>query len=293
VLASVPNVSEGRDQALIDDLGNAFTRRGAALLDVHADGDHHRAVFTLAGEPERLVASLLAGATLACARIDLRAHEGVHPRVGAVDVVPLVPLRPDDMPQAMDAALAVAVRLGNELEIPVFLYGEVGGGRRPAYVRRGGIPELARRLAAGEIVPDYGPSTLDPRTGASLVGARPPLVAYNLDLGTEDLEAARAIAAAIRESNGGMPGVQAIGLRLPRSRRVQVSINVLDFDRSPLHEVVARVTDEAAELGLSVLAGELVGLVPEAVLDAAEAAGVSIPGVAPSHVLERRLAASF
>jgi glutamate formiminotransferase / 5-formyltetrahydrofolate cyclo-ligase len=293
VLESVPNVSEGRDQTLIDDLGNAFTRRGAALLDVHADGDHHRAVFTLAGEPERLVASLLAGATLACARIDLRAHEGVHPRVGAVDVVPLVPLRPDDMPQAMDAALAVAARLGDELEIPVFLYGEVGGGRRPAYVRRGGIPELARRLAAGEIVPDYGPSTLDPRTGASLVGARPPLVAYNLDLGTEDLEGARAIAAAIRESSGGMPGVQAIGLRLPRSRRVQVSINVLDFDRSPLHEVVARVTDEAAELGLSVLAGELVGLVPEAVVEAAEAAGVSIPGVVPSHVLERRLAASF
>ena len=292
MLEAVPNVSEGRDASAIAAIGDAFASR-ATVLDVHTDADHHRSVFTLVGEPEELIRSLLDGAASACERIDLRDHEGVHPRVGAVDVVPLVSLRPDDMPVARRAALAVGERLGSEFGVPVFLYGEVGGGRRPAFFRLGGMEELARRMEVGELVTDYGPARLDPRTGAALVGARPPLVAYNVELASAHLDVAREIAAAIRESGGGMPGVQAIGLFLPRSGRVQVSMNVLDLERSPLHEVIQRVMREAATRGAEVLGGELVGLVPERVLDAADAAGASIPGVDGARVLERRLAASF
>jgi glutamate formiminotransferase / 5-formyltetrahydrofolate cyclo-ligase len=292
VLEAVPNVSEGRDRSAIGAIGSAFARH-AALLDVHSDADHHRSVYTLAAEPHDLVASLVAGAASAKERIDLCKHDGVHPRVGAVDVVPLVPLRSEDMPHAKRAALAVAERLGGELAIPVFLYGEVGRGRRPAFFRRGGVEGLARRIDAGELAPEYGPAQLDGRTGATLVGARPPLVAYNIELATADVAVAREVAAAVRESGGGMAGVQAIGLLLPRSRRVQVSMNVLDLQRSPLHAVVARVASEAERRGVAVAGGELVGLVPEGVLADARAAEASICGVDESRVLERRLAASF
>jgi glutamate formiminotransferase len=292
VLEAVPNVSEGRDASAIADIGNAFARQ-AKVLDVHTDADHHRSVFTLVGEPDELVRSLLDGAETARDRIDLRNHEGVHPRVGAVDVVPLVPLRPDDMPVARRAALAVAESLGSELRVPVFLYAAIGAGRPPSFFRLGGMEELARRIEVGELAPEYGPARLDPRTGAALVGARPPLVAYNVELASVHLDVAREIAAAIRESSGGMPGVQAIGIFLPRSGRVQVSMNVVDLDRSSLHEVVQRVLLEATRRGVEVLGGELVGLVPEQVLDAALAAGVPIPDVDESRVLERRLAASF
>ena len=171
----------------------------------------------------------------------------------------------------------------------MFLYGDVGGGRRPAFFRRGGLEELERRLAAGEIAPDFGPDRIDARSGAVLVGARKPLVAYNLDLETTDVAVAQAIAAAVRESSGGLPGVQAIGLGLPRSGRVQVSMNVIDVERSPVHVVVDAVRREAAARSTRVAGGELVGLVPASVLAAAREAGEEIPGVDESHVLERRL----
>ena len=251
MLEAVPNVSEGRDAAVIAEIGRAFGR-DAALLDVHSDADHHRSVFTLAGEGDALVESLVAGAAEATRLVDLETHVGVHPRVGAVDVVPVVPLDPAEMERAKSAALVVAQRLGSELGLPVFLYGEVGSGRRPAFFRRGGLTELTRRVDAGELVPDAGPSAIDPRAGVVLVGARAPLVAYNVDLETDDLAIAVAVAAAVRESSGGMPGVQAIGLFLPGSERVQVSMNVLDLDRAPLHEVVERVRAEAAARGVSV-----------------------------------------
>jgi glutamate formiminotransferase len=292
VLEAVPNVSEGRDRSALAAIGSAFASR-ARLLDVHSDSDHHRSVFTLAGEPEELVDSLVAGAGRAAEHIDLRTHDGVHPRVGAIDVVPLVPLESSGLPSAMSAAFAVAELLARELGVTVFLYGEVGCGRRPAFFRRGGLEELARRLAEGGLEPDYGPARLDQRLGATLVGARWPLVAYNVALRTSQVRVAREVAGAVRESSGGLPGVQAIGLVLPRSGRVQVSMNVLDPVRSPLHEVVARVEEEAAARGVEVEGGELVGLVPERVLRAAEAAGMSIPDVDESRVLERRLAGSF
>jgi glutamate formiminotransferase / 5-formyltetrahydrofolate cyclo-ligase len=292
VLEAVPNVSEGRDGSAIAAIGRGFSSR-AALLDVHSDADHHRSVYTLAAEDEALVDALLEGAATAVDQIDLRVHDGVHPRVGAVDVVPLVPIVAGDMDTAERLALVVAKRMADELGVPVFLYGKIGGGKPPAFYRRGGTQELGRRLATGEVAPDFGPASLDPRTGAALVGARPPLVAYNLDLGTDDVEVARWIAVAVREKGGGLAGVQAIGLFLPRAGRVQVSMNVLDLERSPLHEVVERVRGEAAARGVEVVDGELVGLVPEHVLRAADAAGVFVPGLDESRVLERVLATSL
>jgi glutamate formiminotransferase len=284
VLEAVPNVSEGRDPPSIEEIGRSFAS-GVSLLDVHSDPDHHRSVFTLAGAEGSLVDALVSGVARAVELLDLRAHEGVHPRVGVVDVAPR------DLGRASAAALAVADRLGSDLGVPVFLYGAVGHGRRPAFFRKGGPEELERRVRAGELAPDAGPRRLDPRTGATLVGARAPLVAYNVELATDDVDVAREIAAVVRESGGGMPGVQAIGLYLPRSRVAQVSMNVLDLERAPLHEVYARVVAEAGRRGVAVRGGELVGLVPASVLEAATAAGAQVPGVDETRVLERVLGA--
>ncbi len=288
MLEAVPNVSEGRSPEAIAAIGKAFSGK-ALLLDVHADPDHNRSVYTLVAAREGLLDSLVAGIAAAVELGDLREHVGVHPRVGAADVVPLVPLAPEEIEDAADAARALAARIGSELGLPVFLYGELGTGRRPAFFRRGGLDELRRRVASGELVPSHGSGRIDPRSGAVLVGARHALVAYNLELATDDVEVARAIARAVRESSGGMPGVQALGLRLPSSGRVQVSMNVVDVERAPLHEVVERVRAEALARDVDVAAGELVGLVPERVWKAAAEAGAELPGVDESRVLERVL----
>jgi glutamate formiminotransferase len=288
VLEAVPNVSEGRSAQATEAIGEAFAK-GPRLLDTHSDADHNRSVFTLAGEAGALVSGLVAGVARACELIDLRRHEGVHPRVGAADVVPVVPLEPAAMEEAKAAALAVAESIGDEVGMPVFLYGEVGEGRRPAFFRRGGLDELRRRVEAGELESTFGPHEVGERAGAVLVGARKPLVAYNVVLETGEAELAKAVAAAVRESSGGLAGVQAIGLRLPTSGRIQVSMNVIDLDRTPLHELYARVVAEAAARGVGVREGELVGLVPERVLTEAEAAGCEVPGVDESRVLERAL----
>jgi len=288
VLEAVPNVSEGRRPDVVSAIADAFSD-GVELLDVHSDVDHHRSVFTLVGEEGALIDALLAGIAASAERIDLGEHVGVHPRVGAADVVPFVPLVPEDMSRAISAARELAKRVGGELRLPVFLYGEAGGGRRPAYFRRGGFDELRARVEEGELVPDDGPQEIDPRSGAVLVGARHVLVAYNLDLATSKVAVAREVAAAVRYSSGGIPGVQAIGLELPTAGRVQVSMNVIDVDAAPLHEVVERVRSEARQFGVEVSGGELVGLVPERVVAAAVAAGVELPGIDESQILERVL----
>lgn len=288
MLEAVPNVSEGRDSAVIEEIGAAFAG-GVALLGSHVDPDHDRSVFVLVGADDALVDALVSGVAAAARLIDLRVHAGVHPRVGAADVVPLVPLEPDAMPRAAAAARAAAARIGSELGLPVFLYGEVGEGRRPVFYRRGGLEELIRRVEARELVPAEGPHMIDPRTGAVLVGARAPLIAYNLELSTSDVTVANAIAAAVRASGGGMPGVQAIGLLLASTGAAQVSMNVIDVDAAPLHEVVERVRAEARDRGVEVRAGELVGLVPERVVRAAESAGMELPGVDESQILENVL----
>jgi glutamate formiminotransferase len=288
VLEAVPNVSEGRSPKLVAAIGDAFAGH-VALLDTHTDPDHNRSVFTLVGRTDDLLESLVAGVASAVELVDLREHAGVHPRVGAADVVPVVPLTPDAINRAADAARALAARIGSELGLPVFLYGEIGAGRRPAFFRRGGLDELRRRVESGELAPDHGPGRIEPRAGAVLIGARHALIAYNLELATDDVEIAHAIARAVRESSGGLPGVEAIGLLLRSSRRVQVSMNVVDVERAPLHDVVERVRAEALARGVEIAGGELVGLVPERVWTAAEAAGVELPGVDESRVLERVL----
>jgi glutamate formiminotransferase len=287
-LEAVPNFSEGRDRAVVDAIGRALGEH-ATLLDVHSDEDHNRSVFTLVGEETALVDALLAGIGVARGRIDLGAHDGAHPRIGAADVVPLVPLRPDDMQRARAAALELARRIGAELELPVFLYGELAADRGPAFFRRGGPAELQRRIDDGEVVPDFGPSRLDPLCGGVIVGARRPLIAFNVNLVGTDVEAARAIARVIRERDGGFPGVRALGLRLPRAGHVQVSLNVEDWRASPLHEVVAAVQREAAARGLRVTGSELVGLLPAGAAVAAAESLLGVAGLDPSHVLELRL----
>jgi glutamate formiminotransferase len=286
-LESVPNFSEGRDPAIVDALAGALGAR-ARLLDVHSDEDHNRSVFTLVGDEGELVESLLAGIACARERIDLRRHNGAHPRIGAADVVPLVPLEPDEMPRACAAARALAERIGNELALPVFLYGELAPGRGPAFFREGGVAGLARRLAAGEVVPDFGPPGLDERAGGVLVGARRPLIAFNVNL-RGPLEAAQEVAKAVRERDGGFPGVRALGLDLPGAGLVQVSMNVEDYEAAALHEIVERVDREAASHGAEVVGSELVGLMPAGAAVAAAGAMLRIEGFDASRVLELRL----
>jgi glutamate formiminotransferase len=288
-LESVPNVSEGRDETALAELTTAFSSP-ARLLDVHTDWDHHRSVFTLVGSGPALVQTLLAGIAAAAERIDLREHAGAHPRIGAADVVPLVPLKAEAEPTAREAALALADRIATELGLPVFFYGRLTeDGREPAFFRRGGPEELQRRVDAGELRPDRGPERLHPRAGGVLVGVRRPLVAFNVNLRSNDLEAAREIAAVVRERDGGFPGVRALGLELPRAGLVQVSMNVTDWQAASLVDIVARVSVEADARGIEVVGSELVGLMPAGVAVEAAGALLRIEGFDPSRVLELRL----
>ena len=287
MLEAVPNFSEGRDEATLAALRGALSAP-ARLLDVHVDADHHRSVFTLVGEPDELVETLLAGIACARDRIDLHRHEGAHPRIGAADVVPVVPIKREDMERAKETALVLARRIGAELALPVFLYGELAPGRGPAFFRRGGPGELQRRIAAGELAPDFGPAELDERAGGVIVGARRPLIAFNVNLRGE-LETAKAVAAVVREAGGGFPGVRALGLDLPRAGVVQVSMNVEDWEAAALHEIVARIETEAAERGAEIVGSELVGLMPAGAAAAAAGAMLRIDGFDESHVLELRL----
>jgi glutamate formiminotransferase len=226
---------------------------------------------------------------VARSRIDLRGHRGVHPRIGAADVVPIVPVKPADMERAKEAALDLARRLGDELGLPVFLYGEVGAGRGPAFFRRGGTEELQRRIDGGELAPDFGPRRLDPGAGAAIVGARRPLIAFNVNLVGANLAAAREIAAVVRESGGGFPGVRALGLDLPSLGCAQVSMNVEDWEAAALHDIVAAIAREAAARGVEVAGSELVGLMPAGAAAAAAGSILRIDGFDSSRLLEVRL----
>ena len=288
-LESVPNFSEGRDRAVLAELEESLSRP-ARLLDVHTDWDHHRSVFTLVGSGPELVETLLGGIARAAERIDLRRHEGAHPRIGAADVVPLVPLRPEHEPAAREAALALGERVGAELGLPVFFYARLAeDGREPAFFRRGGLDELQRRLDAGELAPDRGPAKLHPSAGGVLIGVRRPLIAFNVNLRGASVDTAREIARLVRERDGGFPGVRALGLDLPKAGLVQVSMNVTDWEAAALHEIVSRIAAEAEARGAEVAGSELVGLMPAGA--AVEAAGslLRIDGFDSRHVLELRL----
>jgi glutamate formiminotransferase / 5-formyltetrahydrofolate cyclo-ligase len=289
-LLAVPNVSEGRDAATVDAISRALAADGnIRLLDVHSDGDHDRSVFTLAGAPTELSDALVRGAAEAISRIDVMSEHdgrrGVHPHVGAIDVVPVVYLDDSMRGAATAEALVVADRIGEECSVPVFLYGELGGGRTRAELRRGGIAELAGRIAAGELRPDFGPSRLHPSAGATLVAARPPLVAFNLQLAPPATVAdARRIAALIREGGAeGLPGLRAIGVELGGSV-AQVSMNVERPFEVTLGVVVAAVCRHA-----ELASAELVGLAPRAALGSFPEE-VQLVGFDPSrHLIEHAL----
>ena len=264
LLEAVPNFSEGRSRDTLDRLIEAA---GRPLLDVHADPSHHRSVLTLAGSAPQIRAAARSLFETAIQRIDLRRHRGEHPRIGAFDVLPIVPLGETTMEEAAGVARSLAEEIGAEGSVPVFLYGKAeGSGRRLPQIRQGGLRGLANRLARGEIRPDYGPPTLHPSAGGLSVGAREPLIAFNVNLDTTDVETARVIAARIRTSSGGLPAVRAMGVRQhdPAGRRVhaQVSMNLLDWRRTSLAEAFSRVLAEAGAAGTGVVHSEIVGLVP-------------------------------
>lgn len=260
-LLAVPNVSEGRDRTAIEAIREAFDGR---LINVHSDPDHHRSVFTLAGAPGRLAGHLKDGAAEAIRRVDINAHDGIHPRVGVVDVAPIVYLDEAARGAACAEALILGDLLGDELELPVFLYGVLAGGRTRAEIRRGGPAALAEKIARQQLSPDFGPRNLHPTAGAVLVSARPPLVAFNVELEPPaTLEDAKEIAARIREGGPeGLRSVRAIGLWLEHQGVAQVSTNVEDHRATPLAELVRAIARYAEPRGT-----ELVGLAPRTAFD--------------------------
>lgn len=287
LLMAVPNVSDGRHRPRLETIERGFAP--ARFLDLHADADHNRSVFTLAARQGELAEGLVSGARAVVENVDITLHGGVHPYVGALDVLPVVYRDESQRGPACAEALTAAARIGDELELPVILYGELATRpehRERAALRRGGASELALRIESGELVPDFGPARAHPTAGVVLATARPPLVAFNVDLATPDLDAARRIAAAIRESGGGLPGVRAIGLWLEHRGCAQVSTNVHDHRATPLREIVAAVA-AAAPVGEA----ELVGLAPAEAFEGFPA-DVALRGFSPErHLLENVLAA--
>jgi glutamate formiminotransferase / 5-formyltetrahydrofolate cyclo-ligase len=266
-LVAVPNFSEGRNPRVIGSL-EATLGCHARILNRHSDTQHNRAVFTMAADPAKLVEALVAGAAHALDLIDLRSHQGLHPHIGALDVSPVV----WQIDERHDDALAVAREVGEgiaALGVPVFFYGEMASSaerQERAYFRKGGPAELARRMGSGELKPDIGPDEPHPSAGATLVTAREPLVAFNVELDTSNPEIAREIAAELREAGGGLPGVRALGL--PREgERTQVSMNIHDPYEVPLARVIEEVKRLSAQRDVGVIEAELVGLVPEAAME--------------------------
>ncbi|HSE92851.1 MAG TPA: glutamate formimidoyltransferase [Methylomirabilota bacterium] len=292
----VPNVSEGRDRARVEAFAAAVRATPAVtLLDVHADPDHHRAVYSFAGAPPAVEAGALALATCVIDALDLRTHSGVHPRIGALDVVPFVPLAGCTMAEAVALARRVGRAVAARHGLPVYYYGHAAtrpGRRRLPDVRRGGYEALPTRLASGDDPPDDGPPRFDPRSGAVLVAARELLVAFNVWLGSSDLEAARAIARRVRESGGGLPAVQALGLPLPSRGLVQVSMNLLDFRVTPIPAAFDLVCEEAARRSIGVRQSELVGVAPRAAFAGRSPESVGLAAFRPSLLLDTFVAPS-
>lgn len=294
LLESVPNVSEGRRPEVVRRLGAAAAVEGVHLLDLSSDADHHRSVLTLAGDGPDLERGLLALYEAALEAIDLSRHRGVHPRVGAVDVVPFVPLGGAGMSAAVDSAHRLGARVAERFGLGVYLYGEAADRperRNLAEIRRGGVPGLERRLAGGGWEPDFGPPRVDSRAGVTVIGARFFLIAFNALLDTGDLETARGIARKIRESSGGLAAVKSIGVYLESVDRAQVSMNLVDYRVTSPAAALQAVRAEAAARGARVVSTEIVGLVPEAAFADSSPAELQIEGFTEDLVLEHRLRA--
>ena len=292
ILQCVPNFSEGRDPAFLSELEAVLQQFPVKVLDLSMDADHNRADCTFLGEPDAVEACAFAVASRAVDLIDMRQHTGAHPRMGAVDVVPFVPIRG----LTMDDAVESARRFGNDFaekhEIPVFFYEEACTSevrRNLADVRRGEYEGMAEKLHDPDWNVDAGPQAFNERSGVTAVGARMPLIAFNVNLQTDDLEVARSIAAAVRHAGGGLRYVKAMGLSLEDKGIVQVSMNLVNYQRTPIHRALELVRAEAARYGVSVKECELVGLVPLEALQEVASYYLQIPGFDTKQVIEYHL----
>jgi glutamate formiminotransferase / formiminotetrahydrofolate cyclodeaminase len=290
----IPNFSEGRQADTVQALVTAIRAvPNVVLLDEEMDADHHRSVLTFAGAPDAVAEAAFQCTRIATDLIDLRHHQGGHPRIGATDVIPFVPIRNVTMEHCVDVARRLGERIGRELHVPVFLYERAA--LRPERtnlesIRRGGLEGLAARMEADRAwAPDFGPAQLHPSAGATVVGARPPLIAYNVNLRTQDLGIAKGIAKTVRFSNGGLPSVKAIGIELTGRRLVQVSMNLTNYEDTPIHVAFEAVRHEAEQHGVQIAGSEVVGLVPQQALIHAAEASLQLEGFDRSQVLETRL----
>jgi glutamate formiminotransferase len=291
----VPNISEGRNPEVVASCVEAVTAHGGRVLDVERDPDHNRAVLTLALDEDLAVETIFALVQRAIGLIDLREHRGVHPRLGAVDVVPIVPMCGATMTRAVELAREAGALVADRLRIPVFLYeaaAERPERRRLEHIRAGGFEQLQERLRQPEWTPDYGPLEPHPSAGAAVFGARAFLVAFNVNLASDDLDLARAIAAAVRERSGGLPGVKAMGVRLASRHMVQVSMNLTDLHKTTIVDAFRAVEIEAEGHGIAVVESELVGLAPNAVLSADIASEIRLRDFGTEMILENRLRAA-
>ena len=285
IVECVPNFSEGRDPIIVDGIARAIAETpGVALLNRTSDADHHRSVMTFAGAPSGVLEAVIAAVRMAVASIDLTRHNGVHPRVGAADVVPLIPIEGISLPECANLARMAGQRIWDELRVPVFLY-EAASLRDEC--RR---LENVRRLARAGGKPDIGEGR-HITAGACVVGARSFLVAWNINLRTTDLNAARQIAREVRESGGGFPAVKALGLALASRNQVQVSINLVDFEATPLYAVFEAVAERCSARGIEIAGSELIGMIPAAALRASEGHDLRWQNLTPELVIENCLRA--
>jgi len=295
MIEAVPNISEGRERATIESVAAAIqSTPGVLLLNVHSDPDHNRSVFTYASEEAAsLAAATLALYEIALTRIDLRHHEGAHPRVGAVDVVPFVPLRGRAMSECVALAREVGAEVARRFELPVYLYehaATVESRRELPNIRSGGFEHFAEKIERPEWRPDFGPPRLHPSAGVTVVGARVPLIAFNVQLATDRLEVAESAARAVRAISGGLPFVRALPIDLRRRGIVQVSMNLLDYRKTPIHRAFSIVQQEVRRHGVEILSSEIVGLVPAEALYQLAEWHLQLAGFTASTVLETRIA---
>ena len=293
IIECIPNVSEGQRLDVVAGIADALrATAGVRLLNHSADPSHNRSVFTFVGDAAAVEAAALVLFERAVAAIDLRGHRGVHPRVGAVDVVPFVPIAGVTMDDCVALARRVGATVGERFRIPVYLYEAAASepARRDLEnIRRGQFEGLAARMATSGWEPDYGPPAPHPTAGASVIGARMPLIAYNINLNSDRLDIAKAIAATIRHSSGGFPFVKAMGVSLAHKGIVQVSMNLTNYEQTPLGRVFDAVKLEAERHGVSVLESELVGLIPAAALASTSPEHLQLTGFKAEQVLENRL----
>jgi glutamate formiminotransferase len=293
IIECVPNISEGRRANVVAGIVDAVRNiPGARLLDYSSDASHNRSVITIAGDAAPLKAAVLALFEAAVAAIDLRAHTGEHPRMGAVDVVPFVPIEGVTMEECVALATDTARSVAERLAVPVYLYEEASTNplrKNLEDIRRGEFEGLAGKMASDGWAPDFGPATPHPSAGASVIGARMPLIAYNINLNTDRLDVAKKIAAAVRFSSGGFRFVKAMGVTLADRNIVQVSMNLTNYEKTPILRVFDAVRREAERYGVSVLESEIVGLVPSAALVDVSLATLQLTQFKKDQILEARL----